>query len=282
MASPTISNAFITKWNADLKRDYARTMSYFRGTVRTDGEVIGNTVRFQKLGTISMTTKSRNGEIPVQNPAHSYVDCSISDYYARTVIDKLDLTKMNIEVRGNYLQNAVEAANRKVDELIIGAMDSGATGTEGNYSGAFTRNLVLQINEQLDSNDVPRDGRRFCAVTPWQWAHLMTVSEFANADYIGNDRMPWLANGMTMRNWADLNWFVHTGLTGRGTAQVKCYAWHMDSVGHGIGEEIQSQMQWNNAMFGWDQATALAMGSTVIDTNGIVQVRVNDTVALAT
>lgn len=281
MAAPTINQAFITKWNKDLHRDYARTMSYFRGTVRTDGEVIGNTVRFQKLGTLSMGTKSRQGEIPISNPTHSYTDCSMADYYVRVLIDKLDLTALNIEIRNNYMQNMVEAANRKVDDIVIAAMDAGATGFEGAYSTAITRNLVLQVNEQLDSNDVPRDGKRFCAVTPWQWAHLMTISEFASADYVGSDRLPWLQNGMQMRNWADLNWFVHTGLTGRGTSTAKCYAWHSSSVGHGIKDEIQTQWDWNQGVFGWDGATALGMGATVIDANGIVQIRVNDTTALS-
>lgn len=280
MAAPTINQAFITKWNSDLKRDYARTISYFRGTVRTDGEVNGDKVRFQKLGTISMTTKARNGEIPISNPAHSYVDCTMADHYARSVIDKLDLSALNIEVRNNYMRNFLEAANRKTDEIIITALDADATVTEGNYGGAFTRNLVLEINEELDSNDVPRDGRRFCAITPKQWAHLMTYPEFSSADYVGPDDLPFKKQGMPVRTWCDLHWMVHTGLTGRGTAQVKCYAWHMDAVGFGIKDDIQTQWDWNQGMFGWDGAVALGMGAKIIDTNGVVQVRVTDAASL--
>lgn len=281
MASPTIDQAFITKWNKDLKRDYARTMSFFRGTVRTDGEVIGNTVRFQKLGTMSMTTKSRQGEIPISNPTHSYVDCAISDYYVRVLIDKLDLTALNIEVRNNYMQNMVEAANRKVDDLVIAALDADATGTEGDYSTGLTRNLVLQVNEQLDSNNVPRDGRRFAAVTPMQWAHLMTIQQFASADYTGSEDLAFKKQGMPMRTWCDLHWMVHTGLTGKGTGNAKCYAWHQDAVGHGIKDEIQTQWDWLQSHFAWDGATALGMGAKVIDANGVVQIRVSDTAALA-
>jgi len=280
MAAPTIDQAFITKWNKDLKRDYARTMSYFRGTVRTDGEVIGNTVRFQKLGTLSMTTKSRQGEIPVSNPTHSYVDVSMVDYYVRVLIDKLDLTALNIEVRNNYMRNMVESANRKVDDIVIAAMDAGATVTEGDYSTAMSRNLALEVCEELDSNDVPRDGRRFCAVTPLQWAHLHTYKEFASSDYTGPEDLPFKKQGMPIRTWLDMHWMVHTGITGRGTSQAKCYAWHMDSVGHGIKDEIQTQWDWNQPSFAWDGATALGMGVGVIDVNGIVQIRVDDTKAL--
>jgi len=282
MASPTIDQAFITKWNKDLKRDYARQMSYFRGTVRTDGEVIGNTVRFQKLGTLAMTTKSRQGEIPVSNPTHSYVDCSMADYYVRVLIDKLDLTALNIEVRNNYMRNMVESANRKVDDIIIAAMDAGATVSEGDYTGAMSRNLALQVCEELDSNDVPRDGRRFCAVTPLQWAHLHCYPEFASSDYTGPEDLPFKKQGMPIRTWLDMHWMTHTGLTGRGTSTAKCYAWHMDSVGHGIKDEIQTQWDWNQPSFAWDGATALGMGTCVIDVNGLVQIRVDDTKALPT
>ncbi len=85
---------------------------------------------------------------------------------------------------------------------------------------------------------------------------------------------------MPIRTWLDMHWMVHTGLSGRGTSTAECYAWHQDAVGHGIKDEIQTQWDWNQPTFAWDGATALGMGACVIDVNGLVQIRVDDTAAL--
>lgn len=283
MAVPTIDNAFITEFNRDLHLVYQRRASKLRGTVRTDGQVIGKEVRFQKLGTLNMVSKARNGEIPITNPAHSYVTAPMEDAYMRVVIDQLDLTKLNTDVRNGYLASMAAAAARKTDDIIINAMANGATVTVGDYgsteSPLIDRNMALMVNKKLDAADVPRDGRRFCVVTPHQWAALECIKQFVSADYNGPD-LPFKKMGFETRTWNDVHWMVHSGLPGAETSQAKCYAWHMDAVGHGINADVSIQWQWKNELWGWDGAGALSMGAVVIDANGLVEIRVDDTAEL--
>jgi len=79
MGVPYPDAAFVTKFNRDLHLVYQQRMSKLRIAVRMDGEVMANSVRFQKLGAINMVSKSRNGDIPVTNPAHNYVDATMKD-----------------------------------------------------------------------------------------------------------------------------------------------------------------------------------------------------------
>lgn len=279
----TIDQAFITKFNRDAHLTFQQKSSKLRGMVRTDGEVSAEACRFQKIGSVSMGVKARNGEIPVTSPAHSYVTATMSDKYLRVLIDKLDLTKLNIDVRNGYIETMASAAGREIDDVIIDAFEAGATQTVGDYGSSDTdyidRNMALEVNRALDRSDVPRDGMRFAAVTPAQWAALECISQFVSADYVGPD-LPFKKMGFETRTWNDVHWMVHNRLPGVGTSQAKCYAWHMKAVGHGIANDIEMQWAWNNAVYAWDGACALSMGAVVIDTGGIVEIRVDDTGAL--
>ena len=67
----TIDQAFITQFETEVHLAYQRMGSKLRNTVRTVSNVNGNTVRFQKIGTGTATTKSRNGQVTT-NGTSSY------------------------------------------------------------------------------------------------------------------------------------------------------------------------------------------------------------------
>ena len=89
----TIDTAFIKQFESDVHMAYQRMGSKLRNTVRTVGNVAGNVVRFQKIGTGSASTKSRNGMVTPMELAHTNVEATMSDFYAAEYIDKLDELK---------------------------------------------------------------------------------------------------------------------------------------------------------------------------------------------
>lgn len=284
MPGPTIDQAFITKFNRDTHLAYQRTGSVFRSLVRTDPDVEGEKVRFQKLGTMSVSSKARNGDIPIQNPEHTWVEVSLLDRYGAVLIDKLDLTKLNTPVREGYVFNMQEAFGRETDDQIIDAMEAGATQTVGTYATSMTANIALQARKALDIVSVPSDSRVYCAVTPHAWMHLMKVREFSEADFIGHDNMPWKNMGLEMKRWNRVNWFQFggdTGLPGQETSQAKCYMWHWRSMGHAIGAEVDITWAWENLKKGWSGAGSMSMNAVVIDPRGLVEIRLDDTYPLA-
>lgn len=285
MAAPYIDIAFKEKYNKDLHLEYTQKGSKFRNMCRTDAQVDGKTVYFQKLGTLVMGDKARNGEVPITNPAHNRVSANMVDKYVAVLIDKLDVTKLATEVRAGYIQQMAQAAADYTDDLLIDVMDAGATSSIGDYGSSDTdfidENMALEIGEFFDRRNVPRDGKRFCAVTPRQWAALMKIESYANSQFVGND-MPFKKTGFEMRNWNDINWMISNRLNGVGTVQARCLAWHYTSVGHGINSDYQIQWDWENLKQGWSGVASLSMGACVIDVNGLVEIRVDDTGALPT
>lgn len=279
MAAPTIDQAFITQFNRDLHLTYRQMGSKLRGLVRTDGQVVGSSVNFYKLGTLTATTKARNGEIPAQNPDHSKVTATMADYYAALYVDQLDLTKLEVDLRSGYVKAGASAFAIKTDQIIIDALSTGATVNFGGYSGNWTRNNALKAVATLDAAFVPDDGKRFGLLTATGWSHMMAIDQFVRSDYIGPD-MPFKQMGIEARTWLGVHWIKHQYLPGAGTSQVKNYVFHSSAVGHGINADVSSQWQWKNERWAWHMAGAMSMGAVVIDPTGIVEVRLDDTAAL--
>lgn len=278
MATPTINDAFIDKFNSDVKLAYQQRQSKLRMCVRTDADVQAQKVRFQKLGAISARTKARNGEIPPSNPEHTHVDCTPADKYTLDYVDALDLTKLNIEVRGNYVATHAAAFARETDDVIIAAMAAGATTNFNGYTGHLTRAKVLQWAEYLDRADIDRDMQWYAAITPRGFAHLMSITEFANSQYVGPD-LPYVSH-KEIRTWYGIHWIVHNRLPGIGTSQAKMYLWHKTSTGQAVNSDVDITWAWENTRKAWSAAGSMSMGAVVIDANGIIECRVDDTTAL--
>jgi Phage capsid protein len=278
MPSPTIDEAFIIKFNDDAHLAFQQRASKIRGTVRTDASVMASKVRFQKIGTTIAKQKARNGDIPPSNPEHTYAEAIMEDWYDLILVDQLDLTKLNIEIRGNYIKTLSYSFGRKTDDILLAAMQAGATNNMFAYTGNLDRNNALLAVEALQRLDVDLDGNIFALVSPRGWAHLMAIQEFASSDYVGPD-LPYLKR-VDARTWYGVNWIVHNRLPGIGTAQVKYYLYHSSAIGHGINADLDITWDWENPKKAWSAAASMSMGGVVIDTNGIIELRLNDTAAL--
>src|SRR5210317_1861510 len=136
----TIDQAFIKQFETEVHMAYQRMGSKLRNTVRTAGNVRGSVVRFQKIGTGSANTKSRNGNVTPMELAHTNVEATMADYYAPEYIDKLDELKTNIDERQAVAQSAAAALGRKTDDIITTAMDAGANATAiADVTGALVK-----------------------------------------------------------------------------------------------------------------------------------------------
>ena len=165
----TIDTAFIKQFESEVHMAYQRMGSKLRNTVRTVSNVRGNTVRFQKIGTGSASTKSRNGMVTPMELEHTNVEATMSDFYAAEYIDKLDELKTNIDERQAVAKSAAAALGRKTDELLITAMDAGANSTQINdTSGALVKADLLTLFETFGSADISRRWRSLpCDASCW-------------------------------------------------------------------------------------------------------------------
>ena len=265
----TIDQAFIKQFESEVHLAYQRMGSKLRNTVRTSN-VSASVARFQKIGTGSASTKSRNGSVTPMELAHTNVEVTMADYYAAEYIDKLDELKTNINERQAIAKSAA-ALGRKTDEILIAAMDAGASSTQINdTSGALVKADMLTLFETMGIADIPEDGDRFIAMNPKGFADLFLIEEFASSDYVGSQNLPF-AGGMTMKEFLGFKIFSTSAVTGG-----KNFAYHTSALGLGINADVTTEINYVAEKVSHLATSMMSMGAVVIQSEGIYEVLDNN------
>jgi hypothetical protein len=268
----TIDQAFIKQFESEVHLAYQRMGSKLMNTVRNVSNVAGSVVRFQKIGTGSASTKSRNGMVTPMELDHTNVEATLSDYYAAEYIDKLDELKTNIDERQAIATSAAAALGRKTDEILITAMDAGANSTQLHDTGsAIEKADLLSAFETFGSANLPEDGNRYIAMHPKGFADLFLINEFASSDYVGDQNLPY-AGGMTMKEFLGFKIFSTTAVTAG-----KNMAYHTTAVGLGIGANVTTELNYVPERVSHLATSMMSMGAVVIDDNGIYELLDNNT-----
>ena len=266
----TIDQAFIKQFETEVHMAYQRMGSKLRNTIRSTN-VSGSTARFQKIGTGTASTKSRNGNVSPMELVHTNVEATMSDYYAAEYIDKLDELKTNINERQAVAQSAAAALGRKTDELIIAAMDAGANSTQIHDTGsALAKADLLSLFETMGTADVPEDGQRYLAMSPAGYADLFQINEFASSDFVGPQNLPF-AGGMTMKEFLGFKIFSTSAVAGG-----KNFAYHTSAVGIGVNSDVQTEVNYVAEKVSHLATSMMSMGAVAIDDNGIYEVLDNN------
>ena len=266
----SITNAFITQFEAEVHMAYQRMGSKLKNLVRNVNGVNGNTVKFQKVAQGSANTKARHAEVVAMDLSHSNVTATLTDYYAADYVDKLDELKVNIDERQVVAQSAAYALGRKTDSVLTGIMN-GATTLANNSSGTGTgMNLgkATSMMELFNTNDLPDDNQRYWVVGPKQWSDLLALDQFSRVEYVGEGELPY-AGGMTAKRWLGFLWFVHSGLETSGSTDRHTVAFHKSSLGLGIGSDVKTEVNYIPEKVSHLITSMLSIGGTVIDSDGI-------------
>ena len=279
-----ISDAFVTLYDSEIKLAYQRMGPQLRGTTRVSNEVIGNTVVFQTLGKGAANTKGRNSDVTPMNPTHATASATIADYYAPEYIDKLDLLKVRHDERRAIQETSVAAIGRQDDSLLITVLEAATTNQStaraisalGSTATAAVVTGILSAHiSSLGRRDVPlQDGNLFSAVSMQVWDHLLTIDQFARAEYVGATplaALPWSA-----RRWMGCEWRTHTGLTLSGTTARLILTWHKNSLGKGVGLEIGTEISYVPQKVAWLINSMTSVGYVNIDSDGIQQLSVDE------
>jgi hypothetical protein len=272
--SQNIDNAFIKKFEAEVKLAYQRMGSKLGSTVRSKHNIGAKDTTFQKAGKGTASQKSRHGLIPVMNIDHQPVTCTLADYYAGDYIDKLDELKTNIDERGVVTQTGAAALGRKTDELIVNAVNVDtsnaliATGAAG-----LTQAKVNTTYERFGAQDIPDDGQRYFVVAPECWTDLLGITAFSSSDYIPDADKPY-AGGMVAKRWMGFMFFPFSGLVNGagGAAEVRNMAYHQTAVGFASGCDVTSSIDWIPERGANFASFMMSQGACVIDGLGIQNV----------
>lgn len=270
--STTIDQAFIKHFEAEVFQSYQRMGSKLRRTVRNSSGIIGATAVFQKVGKGTAQTKARHGDVPVMNVERSVVEATLQDYYAGDWIDKLDGLKTNIDERSVIANAGAYALGRKTDELIIAELNKTTNVIAEDLSG-MTIEKVQEAFELLGANDIPDDAERYCVVGWKQWSELLALKEFANADYVGTDALPFVST--QAKQWLGTLFIPHSGLPFAAGAR-SCFWYHKTAVGHASGADVETDISWHGDKAAHFVNNMMSQGATLIDAKGVIKIECSE------
>lgn len=273
--SQSVEQSFIKAFEAEVHSAYQRQGSKLRATVRSRNNVKGSSTTFQVIGKGIAATKSRNGSVPIMNIDHTPVEITLNDFYAGDWIDKLDEIKISHDEKAVIASAGAYALGRKTDDLLIDALkgNSSITSVIKSVNGyrntdGLTKKKILAAFETMGENDVPDDGERTAIVGWKQWSDLMEIDEFANANYVGSDDLPW--RGTQAKRWLGTLWLPHSGLPKSSTVRT-CYWYHKNALAHASGSDVQSDITWHGDRAAHFVNNMMSQGAGVIDASGIVK-----------
>ncbi|MCU0944176.1 MAG: phage capsid protein [Rubritepida sp.] len=273
--SGSIDQAFVKQFQAEVHEAYQRQGSKLRSAVRSKTNVKGASTIFQRVGRGTASSKARNGIVPVMNLSYSPVECFLQDHYAGDWIDKFDDLKTNINEMQVLANAGAYALGRKTDELIIAALDTAGVEAVGTAAGltdndGLTRAKILLAFERLGQADVPDDNQRYAVVGWRQWSDLLTIPEFANSAFVGEEDLPW--KGSQAKRWLGATWIPHSGLSMNGPLRY-CYFFHKTAIGHAAASEIVTDVTWHGDRAAHFVNSMMSQGAVLIDDSGVVRMR---------
>lgn len=220
-----------------------------------------------------------------------------SDFDLPQLIDSFDKLRLMLEPNSTWVQNAVQAANRKFDDLIIAAFladaktgETGGTttsidltavtgqGVARDFGAAAATGLtVAKLREAkriLMKNEVDLETDPItCAVSAQQHDNLLAEVQIISSDFNGGDK-PVLKEGLITR-FLGID-FLHTErLSVDATnSDRQVPVWAKSGMHLGIWSDISTDISQRKDLQGlpWQSYTTMTAGATRIEEKKIVRI----------
>jgi len=218
---------------------------------------------------------------------------SPSDFELPQLIDSFDKLRLLNDPSSAYLQNAIQAANRKKDDLIYAAFFGTAkTGEVGGTSTAFGATQFVSVNTGgtasnlnvaklragkriLMANEVDFDEDQvYCAISSVEHDSLLNEIQVVSTDF--NDK-PVLVEGRVTR-FLGINFIVSERMTtatddAAGTSR-QIPMWAKSGMHLGTWNDMQTDITQRRDLSGmpWQAYLAMSMGATRLEEKKIVRI----------
>lgn len=215
-----------------------------------------------------------------------------SDFDLPQLVDKFDKLRLLTDPESQYVTNAMYAAGRKMDTLIIQAFQAAAkTGVSGATSTSFTAANEIDVavggaNSRLNVAKLhavkelirskfidPDEDPVYVGITAKDESALLKEIQINNRDYNGD--APVLTQGKLTR-FLGLN-FVYCELietVAAGTNEVNIPVWARSGMHLGIWNDVKTSISIRNDLQGepWQAYVYMTMGSTRLDEDKVFNI----------
>jgi len=277
--STNLSPAFVQLFEAEVHQAY-QSAAVLRGAARTRTGVVGDTVKFPKVGKGTASVRTPATDVVPINASFSQVSCSLNNFVAAEYSDVFDQQKVNFDERQELAQVVGNAIGRREDQIIIDALNAASAGTTVaktvvTTGSAAASNLnvgkLLAAKKGLDAKNVPPTDRHI-VIHANNLAGLLGDERAISSDF---QTIQNLVNGSvnTMLGFQ----FHIVGDRDEGglplaTADRSCFAFHRSAIGVAVGIAPKTEINYVPEKTSFLITAMLSMGAVAIDVDGIVDV----------
>ena len=277
--STNLSPAFVQLFEAEVHQAY-QSAAVLRGAARMRTGVIGDTVKFPKVGKGQASIRVPQTDVVPINAAFSQVSVTLSDYVASEYSDIFNQQKVNFDERQELAQVVGNAIGRREDQILIDALEAASAGTTVaktvvTSGSAANSNLnvgkIIAAKKGLDAANVPPTDRHF-VVHANNLAGLLSDERAISSDFQtlqalvqGNINQ---MMGFTFHIVGDRD----EGGLPLSSSDRTCFAFHRSALGCAVGIAPKTEINYIPEKTSFLVTSMLSMGAAAIDVEGIVDV----------
>jgi len=274
----SISNAFTTIFDQEVKQAYQATRK-LAGLVRERNAQGASTVKFPKLGKGTATVRTPQSDVVPLNVSHSNVQATMSDFIAAEYTDIFQQSHVNFNERQELVQLVGNAIGRRMDQVVIDALDACTPATVANSIGGSNTDMnVAKIREaakKLNANNVPA-GDRCLLMHANSLNALLGEDKATSFDFeTGRALMSGSITSYMGFQIVTLGDMDEGGLTIDGSSDRVAYAFHKNALGLGMSMNQQSRVDYIAEKTSFLVASMFSAGAVAVEdgtAGGIVKI----------
>ena len=277
--STNLSPAFVQLFEAEVHQAY-QAAAVLRGAARTRTGVVGDTVKFPKVGKGQASERTPATDVVPINASFSQVSCTLTDFVAAEYSDVFNQAKVNFDERQELAQVVGNAIGRREDQIIIDALNAASAGstvakTVVTSGSAAASNLnigkIIAAKKALDAKNVPPTDRHFVI-------HANNLAGLLGDERAVSNDFSQAKNLVTGQITSMMGFQFHIvgdrdeGGLPLATNDRTGFAFHRSALGVAVGIAPKTEINYVPTKTSFLVTAMLSMGSVAIDTDGIVDV----------
>jgi len=251
--------------------------------------VRGKATTFEVIGSDDAREKTaRHAQAIIDDPTLNRVTCYLKYKYKARQLDPDDELKVVADPKSAYVQTALSAMRRAMDDAIIASIyGTKYTGENGTTSSALpsaqkitesgtdgiTLDKILTALEKFNDNDVDEYDQKFLAIGPKQLTDMLSIDKLTAADY---QQLKALVPGR-IAHVLGFNIIMTTRLSISSSKRL-CLAWAKSGVGLAIGADITAAVKQGDIKdhLSWQSYVRMFVGATRIEDEKVVTIECHE------
>lgn len=272
-----INNVAVTMFDPMPKQAYQSGGFKLKGSLRTRNNVVGNIVKFPKIGSGIAQQKALQDDVVPLNLGWSQATVTLQDWHASDYSDIFGQREINFDEVRELSEALGFSIGRRSDQMILNALEnSGTSNTIAASATGFTYEKFLTMNKFMTSNNIRRAGTSLhVAINAVAEEDLLAEEEFIDNDFT-QKRI--LDNGTSLDglNMFGYTWHVFGDMDEGGIpvsgGTYSSYAWADNSLGMGVGMDFSTEINYIPMKTSFLVTSKYKANAVAIDAKGIVQI----------